>query len=108
MRGHSLLFMGRGIQPSPNEGAAHLKANAQICKVGDRLDGSTRIEGSVTQFWATKAQAVRAAKSIGWPVSSVCPVFTRFQAGWSLHWGTTKPGHISREEWAELSARFSQ
>lgn len=81
-----------------------VKTQAQICKVGERMGRAARIEGSVTQFWATKAQAIAAAKSVGWPVNSVSAVFTRFQAGWSLHWGIAKPGHISKEEWSALSA----
>jgi hypothetical protein len=84
-----------------------MQTQAKICKVGERMGGATRIEGSVTMFWATKAQAIAAAKSIGWPVNSVCAVFTRFQAGWSLHWGINKPGHISRDEWATLDKRDS-
>lgn len=80
----------------------------QICKVGERVDGATRIDGSVTQFWATKAQAIAAARSIGWPINSVSAVFTRFQAGWALNWGITKPGHVSRQEWASLSVHVSK
>ena len=61
-----------------------------------------KIDGSVTKFWAKKAVALAAAKAIGWPRDSVTRCHTRFQLGWSLHWGILKPGLITHKEYAEL------
>jgi hypothetical protein len=36
------------------------------------------------RFWSLKSEAVKAAKSIGWPVKSVAPVHTRFCRGYAL------------------------
>jgi hypothetical protein len=44
----------------------------------------TRIDGSVVKFWGTKAKARDAARSIGWPMVSIWPVWTRFQRGYAL------------------------
>lgn len=67
------------------------------------VNGGFRIDGSVTQFWATKPKAIAAAKAIGWPVNSVQPVYTRFQKGWGLGWGITKPGPVSLVSRVEFS-----
>lgn len=53
-------------------------AGARDAKAGFQIDGST------VQWWATKPQAVAAAKQIGWPVKSVTKVHTRFQIGYAL------------------------
>lgn len=84
-----------------------MSATPQIKELGTySAKGGFRIDGSVTKFWASKAQAVAAAKSIGWPVNSVQPCYTRFQMGYGLGWGVTKPGLVSHQEWAELSAHL--
>lgn len=49
--------------------------------------GSVKIDGSKVHFFATKKAAQQAARDIGWPVSCVVPVHTRFQAGWALGTG---------------------
>lgn len=84
-----------------------MTSKASIGEVGSySSNGGFRIDGAVTKFWAKKPEAVAAAKSIGWPVSSVQPVYTRFQKGWGLGWGVTKAGLVTRVEWAELSAHL--
>lgn len=64
-----------------------------------RKDG-LKIDGSVVQWWATKAQAIAGAKAIGWPAKSVTRVHTRFQIGYALRqtFGgiVTKTGYASK------------
>jgi hypothetical protein len=113
-RVHALsLSMSRGLtsmasrKSSANQFAASRDAgmNTRTTPVGrySSVFGGFRIDGSVTKFWATKTQAIAAAKSIGWPVKSVQPCYTNFQSGWTLGWGNTKPGMITKVEWETLS-----
>lgn len=84
-------------------------SKATIGAVGSySLNGGFRIDGAVTQWWATKTQARAAAKAIGWPMFSVQPCYTRFQKGWALGWGMTKPGLVSKEEFKALSAHLKE
>ena len=68
-----------------------------------------RVDGSKVRFWATKAQAIAAAKAIRWPVSSVAPIHTRFCCGWALAhtFDLGDGGYLSREEFGELWARWN-
>lgn len=59
-----------------------------------------RIDGSKVRFWATKRDAVAAAKAIGWPANSVNKVHTRFCAGWAIC--QTNGGFLGREEYGAL------
>ncbi len=58
------------------------------------------IDGSKVRFWATKKLAAEGARAIGWPVSSLMPVRTRFCGGWAIH--QYGDGFLSRERYAEL------
>lgn len=67
---------------------------------------STRIDGSKVRFFATKAQAQEAARDIGWPVSCVTQVHTRFQIGYALGMGVDLDpiggAFLSRESYGAL------
>jgi hypothetical protein len=66
------------------------------------LDAGFQIDGNKVRFWATKKQAVTAAKAIGWPVKSVERVHTRFQIGYAI--ADTRFGALSRESYGALFA----
>jgi hypothetical protein len=66
-----------------------------------------KIDGSKVRFFATKAHAQEAARSIGWPVGCVTQVHTRFQIGYALGTGidldhSTGLPFLSRERFADL------
>lgn len=48
---------------------------------------SVQVDGSKVRIFATKRAAQDGARDIGWPVSCVVPVHTRFQACWALGTG---------------------
>lgn len=67
----------------------------------------TKIDGSKVRFFATKAQAQEAARSIGWPVGCITQVHTRFQIGYAIGTGidldqSTGLPFLSRERFGEL------
>ena len=64
-----------------------------------------KIDGSKVRFWATKRQAMAAARAIGWPLDSVTPVWTRFQKGWAIADG--RFGFVSRSSYERLLAERS-
>jgi hypothetical protein len=66
-----------------------------------------RVDGSKARLFATKKAAQDAARSIGWPVSCVCSVETRFQQWWALRLGIaldpyTGLAYMSRDRFGEL------
>jgi len=66
-----------------------------------------RVDGSKVRIFATRAAAVAAAKSIGWPAGCVTRVDTRFQCAWALGTGVdvdpyTGGAYLSRERFGEL------
>lgn len=68
---------------------------------------STKIDGSKVRFWAKRTQAQEAARSIGWALSCVCKVETRFQIGYALSMGADRDPYtggpfLSRERFAKL------
>lgn len=65
---------------------------------------SIQIDGGKVKFWARKADALKAAKSIGWQAKDVQPVHTRFQAGWAIAIWHMPGEFLSHERFAELSA----
>lgn len=68
---------------------------------GERnLHDGWRIDGSKVRFWATKKQAVEAAKSVGWPLDSITKVYTRFCGGWALCDG--RFGLLSKDSFGAL------
>ena len=75
-------------------------------KRNDRRHGF-RIDGNNVRFWATKRQAVEAAKAIKWPVKSVVAVHTNFCLGYALLGGPGQ-GLLSRDGYGELFYRFNQ
>jgi len=60
---------------------------------------ATKIDGTKVRFWATKKQAQAAARAIGWTLTDVSQVETRFQVGYAL---ATTGGFLSREKFGEL------
>ena len=60
----------------------------------------TRIDGSVVKWWGTKRDAVAAARSIGWPLVSIWPVWTRFQRGYAIK--QVHEGFLTRSGFTEL------
>lgn len=67
------------------------------------LKGGYRVDGSVTEFFGSKARARAAAKSIGWPMNSISSAHTRFQMGFALR--HTHGGFLTKVEFAKLSER---
>lgn len=70
---------------------------------------SVRVDGAKVRIFATKRAAQDGARAIGWPVSSVVPVHTRFQAAWAIGTGVDLDPHtglpwLSRERYGELHA----
>ena len=68
---------------------------------------SAKVDGSKVRIFATKRDAQDGARAIGWPVSCVNPVQTRFQLCWALGTGidldpTTGLHWLSRERYGEL------
>jgi hypothetical protein len=67
---------------------------------------ATKVDGSKVRLFATKAQALDAARSIGWPVKCVAPVETRFQLGFALSTGIDVDPiggmFLSRERFGQL------
>jgi hypothetical protein len=68
---------------------------------------STQVDGSKVRIFATRKAATDGAKSIGWPVSCVVQVHTRFQAAWALGTGidldpVTGLRWVSRETFGKL------
>jgi len=65
-----------------------------------------RVDGSKTRIFATKKAAQDGARAIGWPVSCVCRVETRFQRCWALSMGIDLDpiggSHMSRKRYGEL------
>jgi hypothetical protein len=68
------------------------------------LDGY-RIDGSKVRFFATKKQAVKAAKAIRWQLDSITKVHTRFQIGWAIQCPFF--GFLTREGFGEIYNRFN-
>ena len=71
-----------------------------------------RIDGSKVEWFASRRQAEKAAKAIGWPVGCVTPVHTRFQAGYALGTGidldhATGLPWLSPERYAALLTAYS-
>ena len=68
---------------------------------------STKVDGSKVRLFATRKAAQDGARAIGWPVSCVTPVHTRFQEGWALGTGidldaVTGLPYVSRETYGRL------
>lgn len=68
---------------------------------------SVQVDGSKVRIFATKRAAQDGARAIGWPVSCVTPVRTRFQECWALGTGidldpNTGLPWLSRERYGEL------
>lgn len=67
---------------------------------------AVKIDGTKVRFWSSKAQAREAARSIGWPISCVCQVETRFQVGYALGMGVDVDpvggAFLSRQSFGEL------
>lgn len=58
------------------------------------------IDSSMIQWWGQKNKARESAESIGWPMTSVWPIHTRFQYGYALH--QTHGGFLTRAAFARL------
>lgn len=66
-----------------------------------------KVDGSKVRLFGTKKSAQEGARSLGWPVSCVCCVETRFQQAWAIGMGIERDphtglGHMSRERFGEL------
>jgi hypothetical protein len=66
-----------------------------------------RVDGSKVRIFGTKKAAQDGARSLGWPVSCVYPVETRFQMAYALGMGVDRDpytglGYMSRERFGEL------
>lgn len=68
--------------------------------LGRVLDGRYKIDGHKVRFWGWKTQANAAAKAIGWPLTHVVPVYTRFQRGFAI--ADTRFGALSHKGYADL------
>lgn len=61
---------------------------------------AVRVDGSKVRIWATKRDAIAAAKSIGWAANSVWSVETRFCGGFALY--NNANDFLSREDFGRL------
>jgi hypothetical protein len=70
---------------------------------------SVKVDGSKVRIFGTRRAAQDGARAIGWPMSSVVAVSTRFQECWALGTGIdldpyTGLAYLSRERYGEIHA----
>ncbi len=66
-----------------------------------------RVDGNKVRLFATKAEANKGARDIGWPVGCAVRVCTRFCIAWALGTGidldaSTGLPYVSRERYGEM------